>query len=223
MGAIDDLAHKIDRDLTPEFEERLREALAGWYREALVDELVRLALASRGASARGAASESDGEVLESDTDRDERLQRVGALGLDADGARQFAASHGDVDREHLIGAGYLAAGAPPKGTTRLTAADRSPTGNDLLQHAKDVLFALLFGDEATDTRLVRVQQELLTLAVPRGKADALDFMQASTELAAAGTWQDPDSVSNDIRADNVIIPRPTGNCIRSLVRFGECA
>ncbi len=30
-------------------------------------------------------------------------------------------------------------------------------------------------------------------------------MRASTELAAAGTWQDPDSVSNDERADNVLL------------------
>ncbi len=62
-----------------------------------------------------------------------------------------------------------------------------------------------------DTHLDRVQQELLTLAVPRAKADALDFMRASTELAAAGTWQDPNSVSNDERADNVLLE----------VQFGE--
>jgi hypothetical protein len=43
------------------------------------------------------------------------------------------------------------------------------------------------------------------IALPRFKAGALDFMRASTELAAAGTWQDPDSVSNDERADNVLI------------------
>jgi hypothetical protein len=50
-----------------------------------------------------------------------------------------------------------------------------------------------------------VQQELLTVALPRAKASALDFMRASTEMSAAGTWQDPDSVSNDERADNVLI------------------
>jgi hypothetical protein len=38
-------------------------------------------------------------------------------------------------------------------------------------------------------------------------------MRASTELAAAGTWQDPDSVSNDERADNVLLE----------VQFGETA
>ena len=74
-----------------------------------------------------------------------------------------------------------------------------------------MLFALLFGDSSTATSLERVQQELLTLAVPRSKAGALDFMRASTELAAAGTWQDPQSVSNDERADNVLLE----------VQFGE--
>jgi hypothetical protein len=208
MGTIEDLARKIDRDLTPQFEERLREALAAWNRDALVDELVRLSL-----EARNARKGSQAEVAESESSRDERLERIRALGLNADGVRDFAERNGDVDREQLIEGGYLAAGAPPKGTALLTADDRSETGNALLQHAKDVLFALLFGDEATDTRLDRVQQELLTLAIPRPKAEALDFMQASTELAAAGTWQDPESVSNDERADNVLLE----------VQFGETA
>jgi hypothetical protein len=83
----------------------------------------------------------------------------------------------------------------------------------LLVGGKDVLFGLLFGDASTNTKLDRVQQELLTLALPRAKAGALDFMRASTELAAAGTWQDPDSVSNDERADNVLLE----------VQFGETA
>ena len=38
-------------------------------------------------------------------------------------------------------------------------------------------------------------------------------MRASTELTAAGTWQDPDSVSNDERAANVLLE----------VQFGETA
>ena len=76
-----------------------------------------------------------------------------------------------------------------------------------------MLFALLFGDESTDTSLDRVAQELLTMALPLGKAHALDFMRASTELTAAGTWQDPDSVSNDERAANVLLE----------VQFGETA
>jgi len=30
-------------------------------------------------------------------------------------------------------------------------------------------------------------------------------MRAATELSAAGTWQDPDNVSHDERADNVLL------------------
>jgi hypothetical protein len=37
------------------------------------------------------------------------------------------------------------------------------------------------------------------------KSDALDFMKATTELSAQGTWQDPKGVANDMRADNVVL------------------
>lgn len=45
-------------------------------------------------------------------------------------------------------------------------------------------------------------------------------MRASTELAAAGTWQDPDSVSNDERADNVLIEVQYGEVGGELVGRG---
>jgi hypothetical protein len=44
MATIDDLARGIARDLSPEFEKRLRDALAGQDREWLIAELVRLTL-----------------------------------------------------------------------------------------------------------------------------------------------------------------------------------
>ena len=59
--------------------------------------------------------------------------------------------------------------------------------------------------------LDRGQQELLTVVVPQHKAEALDFLRASTEMSAVGTWHDPDGVSNDERADNVVLE----------VQFGE--
>ena len=45
-------------------------------------------------------------------------------------------------------------------------------------------------------------------------------MRASTELTAAGTWQDPDSVSNDERADNVILEVQYGDTPDELVGTG---
>ena len=83
-----------------------------------------------------------------------------------------------------------------------------------------MLFALLFGDETMGCDLVRGPQELLTMAVPRFKAGALDFMRAATELEAAGTWQDPASVSNDERADNVLLEVQYGEVEGELVGHG---
>lgn len=54
-----------------------------------------------------------------------------------------------------------------------------------------MLYALLFGDETTATRFHRVQRELLTLTLPRAKAEAFDFIPAATELSGAGMWRDP--------------------------------
>jgi hypothetical protein len=206
---LEELADQIHRDLTPEFEARLRAALAGKDREWLVDQLVAAALADR---ARRTRSQSE-VPAEDDADRDARTERVKALAVDSDLLRDFAARFGEIERQALIAAGHLAADPPVKGTDLLTSEHRSRTGDALLQHAEDVLFAALFGDESTATSLDRVQRELLTLAVPRAKAPALDFMRASTELAAAGTWQDPDNVSNDEQADNLLIE----------VEFGETA
>ena len=45
-------------------------------------------------------------------------------------------------------------------------------------------------------------------------------MRASTELTAAGTWQDPDSVSNDERADNVILEVQYGDTLDEIVGTG---
>jgi len=207
MGTIEEVARGIARDLSVEFAERLRSELAGREREWLIDELVRLTLARHG------FDDLDRDATANALLREERLARVRGLALDHAGVEQFIVRNTGESREHLIEEGYLRDDVPDKGTALLRAAHRTDRGEERLTHAKDVLFALLFGDESTGTRLERVQQELLTMAVPRPKANALDFMRASTELAAAGTWQDPESVSNDERADNVLLE----------VQFGETA
>jgi hypothetical protein len=38
------------------------------------------------------------------------------------------------------------------------------------------------------------------MTLPRFKTEALDFMKATTELSAAGTWQDPESLPLQIKA-----------------------
>jgi hypothetical protein len=45
-------------------------------------------------------------------------------------------------------------------------------------------------------------------------------MKATTELSAFGTWQDPESVSNDQRADNVLLEVEYGEIDGELVGHG---
>ncbi len=119
--------------------------------------------------------------------------------------QEFIERHQDFSREVLIRENLLSSDAPAKGKDLIADEFRSQGGDALLQHAKDMLFGLLFGDESTNTSLPRTQRKLLTLTVPRMKSDVLDFMKATTELRATGTWQDPQAADHDLRADNVVL------------------
>ena len=145
--------------------------------------------------------------------RSARVARVSALALDPEAVRAFADRHADLDRPAMIAAGHLDPAAPAKGTETIGPEHRRPSGEALLELAKDVLYGLLFGDDSTGSRFDRVQRELLTLTLPRAKAGAFEFIPAATELSGAGMWRDPAGVSNDVRADNVIVE----------VEFGEVA
>ncbi|HSK65449.1 MAG TPA: hypothetical protein VK888_00860, partial [Anaerolineales bacterium] len=137
--------------------------------------------------------------------RQERVVRVKKLSLGQDQLRAFVAQYMGFSRETLIREGYLASEAPGRGTDLITGEFRTENGTELLQHAKDMLFGMLFGDESTNTRFQRTHRELLSLTIPLLKADALDFRKARIELSAQGTWQDPQGEAKDMRADNVVL------------------
>jgi hypothetical protein len=213
METIEALVRSINRELVPQFEERLRAVLAEQDRDWLIDQIVRLTLDAHSLEEIDRRSVSEAKARA----RAERLSRVLALAFDRAALEGFLAAFGGTTRQSLIDAGALAATAPEKGTTLLTSAHRNPAGDDLLLRAKDVLFILLFGDASTNTHLDRMQQELLTVAVPRSKAGALGFMRASTEIEVAGTWQDPQNVASDERADNVLLEIQYGEVESELV------
>lgn len=149
-----------------------------------------------------------------------RVARVTALGLDSATLGAFIEQLAGIDRDALIATGHLDAGAPAKGLDAIGSAHRNAGGEALLELAKDVLYGLLFGDATTQTQFDRVQRELLTLTVPRAKAGAFDFIPADTELDGAGMWRDPEGVSNDSRADNVIVEVEFGEIAGELVGHG---
>jgi hypothetical protein len=213
---VESARRQVADDLGAHVEDRLRSFLVTQDREWLIDQIVRLALDTQRLQERDLAQRQEARA----TCRAERLVRVRALGMNAQVLTDFLERYRSHDRATLIREGYLLASVPPKGTRLIGDADRTAAGSHLLQHAKDVLFSLLFGDESIGTSLARIQRELLTFTLPRFKAEALDFMKAATELRAAGTWQDPSNVSHDSRTDNVLVEVEFGEVEGELVGDG---
>jgi hypothetical protein len=216
MMNIEHIVRRINKELMPQFEEKLRAYLADQDKEWLVEQIVRLTLDAHSLQAMDRKLKQ--EIITKN--RADRLDRVLKLALNKAVLDKYLADYGRYERESLIKDGYLLANAPEKGTDLITSEYRTTKGEDLLVLAKDMLFALLFGDASTGTSFKRAQQELLTLTLPRFKAEVLDFMKATTELSAFGTWQDPDSVSNDQRADNVIFEVEYGEIEGELIGNG---
>jgi len=201
MKTIESIVREIRRELTPVFEQKLRTYLLDQDKDWLIEQVVRLTLDAH------SLQEMDRKVMQEmkARQREARIERVKRLDVDDGKLRAFVQKYKSLDRAALVAQGLLSADAPPKGTFLILAGHRSEEGNLLLDSAKDHLYAFLFGDVSTHTRFKRIQQELLTMTVPVFKSASLDFMKATTELSASGTWQDPESVSNDLRADNTLL------------------
>ena len=213
---IETFINQAHLDLVPQFEARMRNLLVNQSKEWLIEQIIRLALDTP------SLYELDRRhILEAKArQRAERIARLREMRLNPNYIQTFIEQFHLYDRPKLMRDGYLCEGAPIKGTVLIRAEQRTEKGEALLQQAKDMLFGLLFGDESTRTQFVRIQQELLTVTLPRAKAHALDFLKASTELNAAGTWQDPDSISNDSRADNIILEVEYGEVAGELIGIG---
>ena len=213
---IESIVRGINRELVPVFEERLRAALADRDREWLIDQVVRLTLDAHALDEADRRTAAEAKTRA----RRERHERVSAMAFDAARLAAFIEEHEGVTRESLDRRRAPAAGGAGEG--HRAAGGRRPhrlgRGAAHARQGRAVRAALR--RRVDGLRPARGPQELLTLALPRFKAGALDFMRASTELAAAGTWQDPDSVSNDERADNVLLEVQFGEVEGELVGHG---
>jgi hypothetical protein len=187
LSELDEIVEGVRRELAPDYAARLRAGLRQQDRVWLVDELIRM-------------------IVERDLGVAPQVDVADPNVVDEEFIGRFVADHAEPARDGLV-----RDSAPAKGTALLGAEHRTTEGEAALKRARELLGALLFGDESAGVVLDRGQQELLTVVVPQHKAGALDFLRASTEMSAVGTWHDPDGVSNDERADNVVLE----------VQFGE--
>jgi hypothetical protein len=216
MKTIQTIVQEINKEVVPMFEERLRSYLETQDKEWLIEQIVRLTLDFH------SLQEKDRRKIQETKARNriERIKRLREIYLNRETLLGFLETYRTFDRVKLINEGYLLETVPAKGSDMIMNDFRTSKGSSLLVYAKDILFGLLFGDETTNTHFQRIEQEMLTLALPRQKVEALDFMKASSELSALGTWQDPESVSNDVRADNVMVEVEFGEIEGELIGDG---
>ena len=202
---IQSIIQEINRELSPQFEEELRRHLIKKNKSWLIDQIVRLTLDKHSLEAW------DRKEIRKKKDilRAQRIARLEKMQLDEPKLDAFIKQYEHFKRtelrEYLESEEFLNPHPPKKGTYMIAPKNRSTKGEQLLMESKDILFALLYGDESTFVKLNRVDQELLTLTLPHFKANALDFMQATTEINSMGTWHDPHGVSHDEHADNMIL------------------
>src|SRR5512143_187653 len=144
MNTIETIVRSIQRELTPQFEQRLRAYLQEQDKAWLVEQVVRLTLDAH------SLSEMDRRSVRArkERQREERIARVRELALDETKLRAFIARYRGCGRERLVREGFLEPHAPHKGTALLGTEHRTARGQRLLNRAKDTLFAILFGDEA---------------------------------------------------------------------------
>ena len=122
-----------------------------------------------------------------------------------------------LTREALIAGKHLK-DPPHKGKEAVDASHRSETGEALLTEAHDVFYALLFCDQGLGVALKRTKRDFLTVTLPSKKASSLErFMLAVTETRVAGTWLDPEGVSDDVEVSNTVLQVEFGDTDDDLV------
>lgn len=213
---IETFINQAHLDLVPQFEARMRNLLVNQSKEWLIEQIIRLALDAPSLHELDRRHALEVKARQ----RAERMARLREMRLNPGCIQSFVEQFHLYDRAKLMRNGYLRQGAPLKGTALIRVEHRTEKGEALLQQAKDMLFGLLFGDESSRTQFVRIQQELLTVTLPRAKAHTLDFLKAAIELNVAGTWQVPDSISHDSCADNIILEVEYGEIAGELIGMG---
>ncbi|MEM6456202.1 MAG: hypothetical protein AAF772_13985 [Acidobacteriota bacterium] len=204
---LQSLLDALDASLDATFETRLRDALAEKPRAWLVDELTRHVLRERhlADAPRSSLTHRHARAMEPLAERRQRLQRIERMRLDDDALQQTIDRFRSFDRAALESGGFLIA-PPHQGKEALDGRHRSAAGEALLQEAHDVFYALLYGTPTQGVRLTRVRRDFLTATLPAAKAMLLErFMLAVTATPAAGTWLDPEGLSDDVEARNILL------------------
>lgn len=212
MKSVEQLVQSLRTELADEYYQRLYDHLIECDKAWLVEELIRqLAKNDNGPSLGKQILQN----LTKETYAEEeaaRIERIKAMNLNefklAGLMEKYDTIHTDRenDCEYSI--------APPEvGGNILLSTQRTKLGEALLEEAKDVLYALLYGSKEENVEFKRVEHELLTIVLPRFKAHTFGFLRTVTELSSIGNWRDPNGSCDDEHATNSILE----------IQYGEVA
>ncbi len=124
MATIQDVIRSINRELVPQFEERLRQCLLQQDKEWLIDQIIRLSLDAH------SLEEMDRMVIRAAKARKraQRAARVREMALDLDKLIAFLDRYRPYDRERLRQEGFLTNNPPACGTEMIPPSCRSEKG-----------------------------------------------------------------------------------------------
>ncbi|AXI76391.1 hypothetical protein [Peterkaempfera bronchialis] len=223
MVNIEEIVRRAREQADADARERVRQLLRARPAEWLVEQLI---VQTMGATGHGSLPlrRSEEDDRQAEQDRALRLDRIRAWRLDRARLTGLVLRYRELTRERLEAEGYLLH-PPQRGGDLIEARHRSPAAAALLEEAKDLLYALLFGGDEAEVRLDRVKRELLTLTLPRAKSHTLAFLlRAATESGTEGTWRDPRrAAADDDRAAQVGLRVAYGETADALVGHGIAA
>jgi hypothetical protein len=200
MDDINSIIRKAQNDLFPQLEAKIRSELEQKDKDWLIDQIIYL-------SCERHSLHEQRENLEQ---MKVRLNRIKGKGINEQRVQGFINQYQNIQREELEESAYLL-NPPHKGLAVIEDQQRSPKGESLVEEAKDMLYAILYGDETINVSLNRGQEELLTMMLPQKKAHTLSFLKAVSEVNTSGTWKDPEGISTDDHVRNIGLQVEFGN------------
>src|SRR5689334_13006720 len=133
MPSIESIIRGINKELIPQFEEKLRSYLVQQDKEWLIEQIIRLSLDAHSLEEMDRKTLNDFKARK----RAERAARVREMAFDEPGLVAFLAHYESYDQKKLVAEGYLINDLPLRGAEIIPSSCRSEKGEALLTTAKD--------------------------------------------------------------------------------------
>jgi len=212
MKSVEQMVRNMRAELADEYYQRLYDALIAQDKNWLVEELIKqLAKHDDGPSLGKQIIQNLGQDSFA-AEEGARINRIKRMRLDEWRLSGLIEKYNQIQVTRSEDCFYLI-DPPAKGTDIILPRHRTEEGQALLQEAKDILYALLYGTKEERVDLKRVEHELLTIVLPRPKSYCMGFLRTVTEISSLGNWRDPEGHCSDEQSINSILE----------IQYGEVA